>query len=252
MTVREKYSTTLRSIQSLKTNTPDELYDFILVDCGIPNDISGVFVIKTDTTNPQINRIKAAQLVQTKYTIFTDNDVIFEQNWLQNLLQCAEETNAGIVAPAYIWNKDKIHMFGGTITIKDGNFYEKHDFANEHRNILHSQIRKTCDYVEYHCLLIKSEFRDLLDPNYKCVHEHIDLCLGAKRLGHEIYIEPTSVIMYLNNTKLQDCDIDLFKDRWNINDCDHDINYFCKKWGFPDTTFDDIRRYIKIHAIKMR
>ena len=254
MTVREKYSTTMQSIRSLKANTPGDLYDFIIVDCGIPEDLSGIeTVIKSDTTNPQLNRIKASKLVTTKYTIFTDNDVIFEQNWLQNLLQCAEETDAGFVAPAYIWNKDKIHMLGGTITIKeDGRFYEKHDLVNEHRDVLLSKSRKTCDYVEYHCLLMKTELRDELDPNYRCVHEHIDLCLCAKKLGHEIYIEPTSVIAYLNTTKLQDCDMSFFKDRWSVADCDHDIEYFCNKWGFPNTTFDDIRRFIKIHTSKMR
>lgn len=252
MTVREKYSTTLQSIKSLKENTPDDLYDFIIVDCGIPDDISGIeTIITSHTTIPQLNRIKAAKLVQTKYTIFVDNDVLFEQNWLQNLLKCAEDTNAGVVAPAYLWNKDKIHMYGGTITIKeDGSFYEKHALINEHRSVLHSQLRKTCDYVEYHCVLIKTELRDVLDPSYKCVHEHIDLCLCAKRLGHEIYIEPTSVVMYLNNTKLKDYDINFFKNRWVGDDCEHDIERFCRKWDFPNTTFDDIRRFVKNHAKK--
>jgi hypothetical protein len=252
MTVREKYSTTLQSIQSLKENTPDDLYDFIIVDCGIPDDISGIeTIITSHTTIPQLNRIKAAKLVQTKYTVFVDNDVLFEQNWLQNLLKCAEETNAGVVSPAYLWNKDKIHMYGGTITIKeDGSFYEKHALINEHRSVLHSQLRKTCDYVEYHCVLIKTELRDVLDPSYKCVHEHIDLCLCAKRLGHEIYIDPTSVVTYLNNAKLEDRDISFFKNRWNGDDCEHDIEYFCRKWDFPNTTFDDIRRFVKNHAKK--
>ena len=252
MTVREKYSTTLQSIQSLKANTPDDLYDFIIVDCGIPDDISGIeTVITSNIKIPQLNRIKAAKLVQTKYTIFVDNDVLFEQNWLQNLLKCAEETNAGVVAPAYLWNKDKIHMYGGTITIKeDGSFDEKHALINEHRSVLHSQPRKTCDYVEYHCVLIKTELRDILDPIYRCVHEHIDLCLCAKSLGHEIYIEPTSVVTYLNNAKLKDYDIDFFKNRWVGDDCDHDIEHFCRKWNFPNTTFDDIRRFVKNHAKK--
>jgi hypothetical protein len=163
-----------------------------------------------------------------------------------------EETNAGIVGPAYLWNKDKIHMYGGTITIVDGRFYEKHAMINEHRNVLHSQTRRTCDYVEYHCLLMKTELRDVLDSNYRCVHEHIDLCLCAKQLGHEIYIEPTSVITYLNNTKLEDYDIAFFTDRWVGEDCDHDIDHFCRKWGFPNTTFDDIRIFVKFHSRKAR
>ena len=253
MTVREKYSTTLQSIRSLRANTPDDLYDFILVDCGIPEDLTGIHrVIKSDSTIPQFNRFKAAELVETPYIVFTDNDILFDPDLLENLVRCAEETDAGIVAPAYLWNNDKIHMLGGTITIKeDGSFHERHDMINEHRSVLRSQLRKTCDYIEYHCVLIKTELRDLLDPTYKCIHEHIDICLAAKREGHEIYIEPTSVVTYLNNAKLEDRDIYFFKNRWNGDDCEHDIAYFCRKWNFPNTTFDDIRRFVKYHARKM-
>ena len=69
-------------------------------------------------------------------------------------------------------------------------------------------------------------------------------------MGHEIYIEPTSVVTYLNNAKLKDYDIDFFKNRWVGDDCEHDIDHFCGKWGFPNTTFDDIRRFVKNHAKK--
>ncbi len=247
MTIREKFSTTSQSIQSLRDNTPDELYDFILVDCGLPEEITGN-ILKSDTTVPQLNRIQAIKLVKTQYTIFVDNDIIFEKEWLPNLLKCAEETDAGIVAPVYLWKTDKIHMFGGTIKIKNKCFYEKHELVNVHKNILKTLKRKKCDYIEYHCLLMKTELHSLLDPNYTCVHEHIDLCLKASELGHEIYTEPTSIVTYLNDAKLKEYDVPFFKSRWDSTKCERDIEYFCKKWDFSNTTFDDVRNFVKTHV----
>jgi len=254
MTIREKYSTTLVSIQSILDHTPPEIYTFILVDCGLPKDIKipdRVKVIESDTMIPQKNRYKSLKEIMTKYTVFIDNDIIVEHNWLTHLIQCAEETECGIVGPVYLWNKDKIHMFGGTITIKNKNFNERQDLINSHRNILRNLKRKKCDYVEYHCLLIRSELNYIIDPNYTCIHEHIDLSLKAKELGFQTYIEPLSIVTYLNDVKLGECDLPFYKKRWDIQDSENDITYFCNKWGFLNNdTFGGVRNFIKNKIIK--
>lgn len=254
MTVREKFSTTIQSINTLINNTPP-IYNFIFVDCGLPEETvlpEFIKVIKSDSFVPQINRIKAANEIKnnfTKYTVFLDNDVIVQPNWLTKLIQCAEETNAGVVGPVYLWNTDKIHMFGGTIEIKNKNFYEKHQLVNSHKNVLKTLKRKKCDYVEYHCLLIKSELNHLIDPNYKCIHEHIDLSLKAKENGFSTYTDPLSVIEYLNNVPLQPCDIPFFKKRWVIEDANEDIAYFCKTWNLLNNDcFGNVRKFINRHS----
>ena len=254
MTVREKFSTTIQSINSIIKCTPP-IYNFIFVDPGLPEHIilpDFIKVIKSDSFVPQINRIKAINEIKknfTKYTVFLDNDLIVQDNWLTKLINCAEETNAGIVGPLYLWNTDKIHMFGGTIQIKDKNFYEKHDLVNTHKNILKTLKRKKCDYIEYHCLFIRSELNDLIDPIYKCVHEHIDISLKVKEMGYATYTEPLSVVEYLNNAPLQPYDIPFFKKRWNIDDCNNDIIYFCNKWNvLNNNCFDNVRNFIIRHS----
>jgi hypothetical protein len=254
MTVREKFSTTIESINSIVAKTPP-IYNFIFVDPGLPEHIvlpDFIKVINSDSFVPQINRFKVINEIKnnfTKYTVFLDNDVIVQDNWLTKLIECAEQTNAGIVGPVYLWNTDKIHMFGGTIRITNKNFYEHHDHVNSHKNILSKLKRKKCDYVEYHCLMIKTELIDLIDPNYKCIHEHIDLSLKAKEKGYTTYTEPLSVIEYLNNAKLEPYDIPFYKKRWNIDDCNDDIKYFCKKWDLLDNNcFGNIRNFINRHS----
>ena len=254
MTVREKYSTTIKSINSIINNTPN-IYNFIFVNCGLPEDIllpEFIKVIKSDSFVPQINRFRALNEIKknfTKYTVFLDNDIIVQDNWLTELVKCAEETNAGIVGPVYLWNTDKIHMFGGTIRIRNKNFHEQHNLVNENKSILKTLKRKKCDYVEYHCLLIKSELNHLIDPNYKCIHEHIDLSLKVKEYGYDTYTEPMSVIEYLNNAPLESYDIPFFIKRWNIDDTNNDINYFCTKWNLlNNNSFDNVRDFVKHHS----
>jgi len=262
MTIREKYSTTLQSITSIINHTPSDMYNFIFIDCGIPSNIKSqipesVKILESEVLNHQLNRYNAVfsninsnvSNVNTKYTIFLDNDLIVEDNWLIHLITCAEETNAGIVGPIYLWNKDKIHMFGGTITIKNKDFFENHELVNVHRNILPTLKRKKCDYVEYHCLLIKTELLHIIDPNYKCVHQHIDLSMKAKQLGYDTYTEPLSVVSYLNDVKLEDYDKPIFKKRWNIKNTEYDISYFCTKWDFfNNKNFNNIRNFIKLQV----
>jgi GT2 family glycosyltransferase len=161
-----------------------------------------------------------------------------------------ETNNAGIVGPIYLWNVDKIHMFGGDITINNNNFMEKHYLVNESINIVNKLLPRKCDYAEYHCLMIRTNLlkKGVLDPSLLIIHEHIDLSLAVKKLGYNTYVTPYSRITYVNNTQLEEYEYSLFAERWNPNIVENDIKYFCKKWGFNyNNSFDNVRNFIKNH-----
>jgi len=65
-------------------------------------------------------RRRVADLIDTKYAVFMDNDVLVHPGWLERLYACAEETGAGIVGPLYLWGADAqadtIHMAGGELS----------------------------------------------------------------------------------------------------------------------------------------
>jgi GT2 family glycosyltransferase len=48
---------------------------------------------------PSQARRRIAGLLDTKYAVFVDNDVAILPGWLERLVECAEQTGAGIVGP---------------------------------------------------------------------------------------------------------------------------------------------------------
>lgn len=254
MTTREKYSTTLQSIENILANTPN-LHKLIYVDYQTPLDIrqlipERVTIIDSSAWEPQLNRYSALPHITSEFTVFLDNDVLVEPYWLDRLLNCMNETGAGVVGPLYLWNGGRtIHMAGGKIKRgrNNHNFMEAHLHVDKPR---HFALRRSkVDYMEYHCVLVRTNLlAEILDPAYKSIHEHIDLSLEAKRLGYDTYIEPTSVIQYLNNVSLTENDKVFFAQRWKLCDVEDDIRHFCSKWGYDNNEcFDNVRNFVKTH-----
>lgn len=261
MTIRENYSLTLQTIDSLIKHTTLP-YKFILIDYKVPDfimseiykyNISEMEIVKSDSSYPSQSMSNIIPNITTDYTVFLDNNLLFSKFWLENLVQCMEKTNSGIVGPVYLWNTDKIHMFGGDININNGNFTEHHALINYDKNIIRRLRPRKCAYVEYHCLMIKTTLlrQGVLDPSLLTVHQHIDLSLAARKLGYDTNVTPYSVVTYVNNVVLQDYELDFFKTRWDIDLVEKDIEYFCKKWGFTNNhNFDNVRNFVINHNKK--
>jgi GT2 family glycosyltransferase len=259
MSVRENYSQTIISIESLIKNTTIP-YNFIFIDYKVPDFIKteiskfdNINVIASESPYPSISMHNIIPMLNTKYTVFLDNNIVFTPLWLENLIECMKTDNAGIVGPVYLWNKDKIHMYGGNIMVRNNNFMEEHYLVNHHKNIINSLHPRKCDFVEFHCLMVKTDLlkKNILDPSLLIIHEHIDLSLAAKKLGYDTYVTPYSVVEYVNNVTINDYEISFFKERWNNAVAEKDIEYFCKKWGFNNNHyFNNIRTFVKTHLNK--
>ena len=53
----------------------------------------------------------------------------------------------------------------------------------------------------------------------------------------------------MNEAKIQDYEVDLFRERWNPQVAEKDIEYFCKKWKvLNDSGFNDVRNFLRRHA----
>jgi GT2 family glycosyltransferase len=259
MTIRENYSVTLQTINSLikYTTVP---YRFIFINYKVPEFIikdlikyENIEIIVSDSPYPSVSISNVIPYIDTIYTIFLDNNIFFSALWLEKLIECIELNNAGIVGPVYLWNNDKIHMFGGDINITYNNFSEKHYLVNEEKNIIDTLKPRKCDYVEFHCLMIRTDLlkKDVLDPALLTIHQHIDLSLAVKNLGYDTYTTPYSMIAYENNLKLEEYEKEFFNIRWNNNTVEKDIDYFCNKWKLNNNNFfDNIRYFAKTHITK--
>lgn len=261
MTVRENYSFTAKTISSLIEHTTLP-YRLIYLDYKTPESIKAeiakfenVEIIEAvDSPYPTASRFATVGIIDTEYTVYLDNNILFSPLWLEKLIECMEEQpNAGIVGPIYLWKKNKIHMFGGNIRIENGVFNEEHYLINYDMNIIPKLRTRKCDYVEYHCLMIRTELlkQGVLDSKLLAAIEHVDLSLEAKKLGYETYITPESVITYENEIEVQPYEYDLFRQRWNANTVENDIKHFCKKWKVIDN-FKGLRQFIKDHNAKIQ
>jgi hypothetical protein len=260
MSIRENYSQTIQTIESLIKNTTLS-YRFIFIDYKVPEFIKtymnhqykNIEIVTSDSPYPSKALHNIIPILNTTYTVFLDNNILFNPFWLEKLIECMETNNAGIVGPIYLFNKNEIHMFGGDIIIRNNNFMENHYLLHEDKKIISKLKPRKCSFVEYHCLMIRTDLlkQNVLDPSLLIIHEHIDLSLKVKSLGYDTYVTPYSVIEYDNNLELKSYEIDLFKERWNVDIVEKDIEYFCKKWGFNyNNTFDNVRNFVKTHIKK--
>jgi hypothetical protein len=257
MTVRENYSLTVQSIDSIiaLTTVP---YRFIFVNYKLPEPIlqevqqrNTVEIFNSNSPYPSTSMKSVVPEINTAYTVFLDNNITVKPLWLENLIVCMELNNAGVVGPAYLWKTDKIHMFGGDITVKNRHFIEKHYLIDQPADILKKLKTRRCDYAEYHCLMVRTDLlkQGALDDSLCIIHQHIDLSLMAKKMGYGTFVTPHSVVTYVNEAKIQDCEKELFSQRWDYNVAEKDIEYFCKKWNvLNDSGFDDVRHFLRRHA----
>ena len=102
---RERFSYTRRSLASVFENTATP-FKLIYVDPGTPSIVRKYLQGKMGRIrrtlsfsrdgyiSPNRARNWAWQEVQTKYTVFLDNDALVTPGWLEELVRCADETGA--------------------------------------------------------------------------------------------------------------------------------------------------------------
>jgi hypothetical protein len=255
---RERFSLTQRSLEDLYEHTTLPFH-LIYVDAGAPPPVRRYLevaagerhfqLIQVDRfLSPNEARNLAQRQVKTKYVVFLDNDVLVTPGWLEELVRCAEETGAWVVGPLYLigeLSEQTIHMAGGVAHIKEEGgqriFYDEHLLADSPLAEVRSSLqRRPCDYVEFHCALVRNDVFERLGPldeKLLSVHEHIDLGLLVKRAGGSVYIEPLAVITYVPPPPCEWRDFPYFMMRWSDAWNRATIRHFKEKWGYSRAGF---------------
>jgi GT2 family glycosyltransferase len=253
---RERYSATERALTTLYANTP-EPFNLVYVSAGAPDCVQSYLEREASEKSfrlvttphylaPNIARNLAMREVSTKYVVFLDNDALVTPGWLSRLVECAEETQAWIVGPLYLIGEieeQTIHMSGGTLHLKQ--FGDRQVLYDEHRsadlplgNVRDQLHRGTCDFVEFHCMLLRTDLFDRigpLDEQLLSHHEHIDVGWAARQAGGAVYIEPASIVTYLPPPPFVASDLPYFMLRWNDDWAHSTIDHFKRKWGVDAT-----------------
>ncbi len=254
---RERFSFTCESLESIYEHTTAP-FKLIYVDGNSPDktknylqqqsQAKGFKLIRTEHyLSPNQARNLAITHVDTEYLVFIDNDVLVSSNWLEKLLQCAEETNATVVCPLTCIGKnfgETIHLAGGEAHIvekpkEDGSIkrkvHEKHYFVNRKVAEVKDELqRQKCEFAEFHCMLVKSEIFQkigLLDEGFLSTREHIDFCMTVNNAGGSFYCEPASVVTYVPGLKWELPELSFFMVRWSNAWEIASLEHFAQKWN---------------------
>ena len=250
---RERFSFARRSLSNVFENTAGP-FELIYVDAGTPSQLRNFLNEEADRRNfriisnsaylsPNAARNLGWSSVRTKYTVFLDNDALVEPGWLDQLVRCADETEAWVVCPLYLIGaieKRIIHVAGGTLhdRVEDGRrvLYDEQPLFNAPlAKYQHVLKRRPCDYAEFHCMLVRTDVLDRLGPldqGLLSLHEHIDLCLDVRKAGGLVLMEPEALTSYVPPPPGEWQDLAYFMLRW----CEAwnlaSVRHFNQKWGY--------------------
>lgn len=249
---RERFSEAERSLTSILEHTSSTIPIFY-VDGNMPRrarrrletvaDGRDVRFLHSDRyLSPNRARNVAIPLVQTRYTVFADNDLIVSEGWIDRLVDRAESTGAAAVGPLYLEGdpEDRIvHMAGGDLTLSGPDGSRQVETTHRHQGVALDAldaplVAEPVDYVEFHCLLVRTDVFDrigLLDEQLWSTREHLDLCLQLQAADEKIWFEPESVVTYSTPPPFELSDIPFFWTRWSESWTEISMDHFCARYG---------------------
>ncbi|HUZ71439.1 MAG TPA: glycosyltransferase [Stellaceae bacterium] len=247
---REQFSKTQVSLESIFAHT-HQPFTLIYVDGNAPDRVRRYLegqaaekdfrLIREDRYLPaNVARNLAVPYLRTKYVVFIDNDVIVAPNWLEPLIDCADETGSWLVGPVYCVGDLRnpiIHTLGAEHGIDEADgkrrWRERHLFCGQPFNAVRGELhRRPIDLVEFHCLLMRTEAFERLgmfDAALLSYFDHNDLCLQVRDAGGSIYVEPRSIVTYVPPPPFAASDVPFFLLRWSDRWISSSVAHFARK-----------------------
>ncbi len=250
----ERFNVALESFDSIIEHT-GQPYRLVYVDSNSPDYVYkglmkrqkkyGFTWIRRDYyIQPNQARNIGLEHVHTPYMVFIDNDVLVTPCWLDNLLNCADETGAWLVGPLILEagaeGNPVIHSTVAKANFDNDSGILLNQMTPHHKQSLESLPNKLercpSELLEYHCILIKMEalvaIGGKIDEGLKNTRSHMDLCFSVRDAGGKIFFEPDSQIKYLRYYPIADkFDEEYVKFRYDDAATLESIRYFEKKWN---------------------
>lgn len=238
VTPRENFSRLPVSLASLFRTIPEKV-PVIVIDGGAPEKVRSqirslkaerefVHVEPEHFILPPVARNMALKMVKTEYVVYADNDIKYDDGWLEAMVRTADGNNAGAVCPITLIGplpKRMIHHAGSSISAfidEDGlNRISSHHRLewiplDEARDNNWNDFPIENDEFEYHCALIRTSImRELGGHDERQTHyDHLNDSLRIKALGHKIFLAPDAIVEYLALSPFEDYDWPYFMWRW--------------------------------------
>jgi GT2 family glycosyltransferase len=256
---RERFSYTRESLESIFAHTQMP-YKLVYVDGNSPPQVRqyletaaqarGFTSIRTDYyLSPSRARNLGLASVDTKYTLFMDNDVVVTPGWLEALVNCANETGAAVVGPLMCQHlplHEDIHFAGGELRIvRDvhgkNRLREKMYRQGQSLVKVRSQLQRTqTELCEFHCALVRTDIFDRLgkfDEAILNTKYHVDFCLAVAQAGETVYFEPDSLATYVPSSPLPLSDWHFYMLRWSDAWELASLSRLQQKWDLTESSY---------------
>jgi len=270
VTPRERFGVAIESLEAVVAQT-EPPYKLIYVDGNSPPAIaaklkdicesSGFTYLRFNHyLSPNKARNIGQRLADTELVAFVDNDVVPDRGWLRELVACARETEADVVAPLTCQKlplHSEIHQAGGEFADDVRAFFARPEKERRITDIHVHQGKRIGEVVltrgetqccEFHCTLVR---RDVftrwgdLDERLLATKEHIDMCMTVWRNGGKVMFEPKSVVTYLFPSGARPLvreDWEFFLLRWSPVWQQRSLEHFQRKWSLFDDPYFKKRR----------
>ncbi len=253
---RERFSYTQQSLESIYEHTTLP-FKLVYVDGNSPKVVQqylveqsqprGFELIRTDYfLYPNEARNLGLAKVDTPYVVFVDNDVIVSPNWLEALINCAEETGATVVGPLmcqYLPVNEDIHCAGGethiVVDVK-GRRRLREKMYKQGKAVVNvrSQLQRSqTELCEFHCALVRTEIFQTIgtfDAAMLNSKEHLDFCMAVIEAGGTVYFEPSSLVTYVPAKVLKWSDLHFYMLRWSDAWEVTSLNRLRQKWDLAE------------------
>ncbi|MFH1624074.1 MAG: glycosyltransferase [Pseudomonadota bacterium] len=203
---------TRQCLEALVENTPDELYEVIIVDNGSTDGTKEFFTslegdLKIINNETNLGFAKAcnqgAKAASGKYLLFLNNDVEVRDDWLEPLMRVLDGDDSVAAVGSKLLCPDGTIQHAGVLVIDD----QKLQDPLMARNIYHG---KSADFVEANemrtyqavsaaaLLVRKSAFEQVggFDEGYWNGYEDIDLCFKLQEKGWKVVYQPESTMIH--------------------------------------------------------
>lgn len=272
---RERFSYTRESLESLYEHTKIS-FKLVYVDGNSPPDVQQYLATQAQEKNFQLirtdyylspNRARNIGLVavETKYVVFVDNDIVFSPNWLEALINCAEDTEATVVGPLVCQEQpvhEIIHFAGGEAHVvldargrrrlREKMYRQGQKIADVRQKLQ----RSITELSEFHCVLVRTEiFQKIGAFNESMFNtkEHLDFCMDVVKAGGTVYFEADSIVSYVAPPPLKRTDLHFYMLRWSDAWELASLKHLQEKWGLAEDVYFQHKYKIlgwrRVHAI---
>ena len=249
---RERYGCIDECLQSLFATISEEVVVHVF-DPGSPNQVKeNLRALQRQRPfelhlldypiKPNEARNMGLDLVQTKYVVLADNDMVFVEGWLDHLLHRAVTDQADLVAPLIFAGSPlntNIHHAGGRLIVEQ-NLEGQLEVRESHQamfapltqldQLVPDSYNEVC---EFHCFLGRTEFVKRIAPfdERMVSREQIDCALRAKYLSGKVRFERKAMVNYMSDKAYHESDLAYLSFRWADEHVNESLDAFIETWG---------------------